>query len=109
MYKITILEIGTFFTIIGGIIGVVMFFIGRQSAAKNEGISKGRLLGDIEYIRASIDELKNEFRLANIPGLRARILTLEKYSNKHERDFTRIHERIDKIGGKPGGIKNESG
>ena len=88
---------GTIFTIVGGIIGIVMFFAGRQSAAKSEGVTKGRLMGDIEYIRNAVDELKSEFRNANIPELRAKVGILEKAVQKNEEAIRRVHERIDNM------------
>ena len=95
------IEIGVLIAVIGGVISLLAFFIGRQSAAKIEGVEKGRLLGDVEHIKETVNTLvatvEANFREANIPALKARIDALEKVSGEYRQSIKRLHERIDSM------------
>ena len=44
--------------VIGVVLSVATFWIGRQTVAKSEGKEAGGLAKDIEYIKSSIDKLE---------------------------------------------------
>lgn len=83
-------EIGLIFTIIAGIIGIITFFIGRQSAAKNDGQEWGELKSDIRHIKGDIEEIKGTVGDSN-RSLKESIRRLHKRIDDHERDY---HNKI---------------
>lgn len=88
-------ELGIIFAFIACVIGVATFFIGRQTAAKNEGKAEGSsftgVLKDIEYMKVDISKILDK---------------LDKLDNNYNQGFKdikkdvsesvrRLHERID--------------
>lgn len=57
-------EVSVLIGVLGLIISVLSFFVGRITAAKNKGIEDGEMKADIKYIKTSID--KQESKLDNM-------------------------------------------
>lgn len=66
--------------VIAGIIGIATFFIGRTTAAKNDGERWGELKADIRHMKDDISEIK---------------VSLEKNSKDTKESIRRVHERLD--------------
>lgn len=57
-------EVSVLIGVIGLVISVLSFFIGRTTAAKNKGVEDGEMKADIKYIKSSID--KQESKLDSV-------------------------------------------
>ena len=80
------------------VLAIVTFFIGRFSAHQATGEKSGTIASDIGYIKAGIDELKNELRTvkAEVSEMATRVARLEESTSN-------AHNRIDEIVHKEGG------
>lgn len=89
------IEIGLIISLVGCAIGVITFFIGRQTAAKNSGQEWGELKADIKYIKEDIAEIKPQVKFIG-----------EQYSKMHtdvaviKRDLNTAFTKLDEIRGK---------
>lgn len=81
------IEITVLISVIGVLLSVATFFVGRMTAAKTDGIADGELKTDIKYIKASVD--KQEKKLDGVvenyddiklelEKLKGRIIALEQ-------------------------------
>lgn len=79
-----------------GIIGIALalstFFIGRFTAHRQEGEKAGTMASDIGYIKAGIDELKDELKT-----IRAEVSEMATRLAKAEASISSAHKRIDEI------------
>lgn len=90
------IEIGLIFALVGCIIGVITFFVGRQSAAKKDGEQWGsftsEIRGDISNIKDNVSEIKAQVKING-----------EQYSNMRidveivKRDLKTAFNNIDDI------------
>lgn len=78
------IEIGLLIALVGGIIGVATFFIGRQTAAKKDGEQwgefKAELKTDITYIKRDVGEIKS---------------SVNDNSRENRESIRRVHDRLD--------------
>lgn len=74
------MESGLTWAVITGIICIATFFVGRTSAAKNDGERWGTLTADIRHMKDDISDIK---------------VSLEKNTRDTKESIRRIHERID--------------
>lgn len=66
--------------VVGCAVGIMTFFIGRQSVAKNDGERWGKLEAKLEHIQESLSEIKT---------------TMVKNANDTKESLKNVHERID--------------
>ncbi len=66
--------------VIGCLIAVVTFFLGRQSASKTEGREAGQILSEIGYLKRGIDDIKSDFKdqCKSADVLRDRVTIIER-------------------------------
>ena len=48
--------------IVGFLLAVLTFFIGRQSASKREGREAGQMFSEMGYLKSGIDDIKAEIK-----------------------------------------------
>lgn len=90
-------DISLLIAVIGCAVTVISFFVGRQSASKNEGREAGSLSTDLRYIKESVERIESRLetdvgRLDN--SINASILRIEQ---QHDADVGRLDGRIDEI------------
>lgn len=83
---------GAWISLGGLVLSIIVFFIGRFSASKSEGEKTGSLASDIGYIKAGIDELKNE-----IKSIRSEMNEFSAKLARLEESIKSAHRRIDEI------------
>ncbi len=54
------ISVSVLIAVLGCVISVATFFIGRVTAAKNSGQEMGVLMTDIGYIKSSVDDVKKK-------------------------------------------------
>lgn len=66
--------------VVGCLVAVVTFFIGRQSASKAEGREAGQILSEIGYLKRGIDDIKSDFKdqCKSSDVLRDRVTVIER-------------------------------
>ena len=76
----------------GLILSAVTFFIGRLSTNRERGEKDGSIASDIKYIKAGIDDLKNDNQTikANITDIYSRLA-------KVEAECEHAHRRLDEL------------
>ena len=84
------IESGLFFGSVSCIIGIITFYLGRQSIAKKDGEEWGVLKSDINHIKIDIEEIKGDVKDSN-HNLKDSIRRLHKRIDGHERDY---HNKI---------------
>lgn len=86
------IDISTVFGLLGVICTIASFFIGRMSAAKNDGEHDGTMTSDLGYVKAGIDDIKaeqKEQRKTNTEFV-SRLTAVEESTKQ-------AHKRIDRI------------
>lgn len=90
------MDISVLIAVIGVVVSSATFYIGRRTAAKQEGDQSGRetgtILTEIGYIKSGIDDIKTEQRAqAGInTELYTRLATVEASAKQ-------AHKRIDRV------------
>lgn len=74
------IEIGLLVALVAGIIGFATFFLGRQSAAKNDGERWGKLEATLQHMQDDLREIKN---------------TMAENAKSTKESLRRVHDRID--------------
>lgn len=74
------IEVSVLVGVIGCVLSVVTFFVGRTTAAKNSGQQTGQVLTELGYIKKGIDglEQKMERMEQQYSGLDVRVSKLEQ-------------------------------
>ena len=67
------IDITILIAVIGCLLSVGTFFVGRMTAAKTSGQADGELKSDVKYIKSSVDDLKNKMNQSD-----KRYIDLEK-------------------------------
>ena len=95
-------ELGILFAAIACIIGILTFFGGRHSAAKNEGEQKGWIKTSLENITVDIKEIKSDLRASTLDTMSAvrreeesRRAAIQKEEDDRREADRRLHARID--------------
>lgn len=79
-------------SLIGLVISVATFLIGRFASYKSSGEKSGYLASDIGYIKAGIDDLKTEIR-----ALKMEMAEISTRLARVEESTKQAHKRIDEI------------
>lgn len=77
------MEISVVVGIIGCIISVAAFYIGRKTAAKDDGKEYGILLSDVGYIKGTVESMKSKIEQID-----------EKY-NEIKVQYTVLDSKVD--------------
>ena len=77
------MEISVVVDIIGCVISVVAFYIGRKTAAKDDGKEYGILLSDVGYIKGTVESMKSKIEQID-----------EKY-NEIKVQYTVLDSKVD--------------
>lgn len=85
------IEIGILIAIIGCVISVATFYIGRQSHAKTKGQEWGEVRTNINFIKEDLGEIKTDIG-SNEKALRSEIL---KEREERRSAVSRLHVRLD--------------
>jgi len=89
------IEFGLIAALIGCIIGVITFFVGRQSAAKKDGQEWGafqaELKTDISYIKRDVSEIKVSVADSKNDTMAA----IVKEGDNRRISIRRLHEKFD--------------
>lgn len=54
------IDVSVLIAILGIVISIATFFIGRTTAARNSGIQDGEMKADIKYIKISVDKQESK-------------------------------------------------
>lgn len=76
----------------GLVLSAVTFFFGRLSMNREQGEKAGSIASDIGYIKAGIDDLKNDIR-----SIKADITDIYTRLAKVEQSCEHAHNRIDEL------------
>ena len=79
--------------IVGCVVAVATFFIGRQTSAKNTGQEWGELKSDLKHIKDDVKEIK-ETVSTSVEGLRKEIADERK---AHKESLDKVYARIEKL------------
>lgn len=87
-------EFGVIMGLIGAVIGVLTFYLGRVSAAKQEGADVATMKGDIGHIKENVGHIKIDLKndMAEIKQ------SLQDDLKKHDDSIRRLHDRVDEQG-----------
>ncbi len=85
------MDISVVVAVLGAALATATFFAGRQTAAKSSGQEWGRLLGDVEHIKASVDAMGRRWD-SDTKTLRKEIMQEEA---ERKESVRRLHVRID--------------
>lgn len=79
-------------SLIGLILSVATFFVGRTTAHRQAGEKSGYLASDIGYIKSGIDDLKTEIRSlkAELSEIRTKLAHVDESTKS-------AHRRIDEL------------
>jgi K+/H+ antiporter YhaU regulatory subunit KhtT len=88
-------ELDVLFAIIALAISVGSFFIGRKTAAKNEGQESGTIMSELGYIKSGIEDIKRKQEKSE-----ERYQELVERVIKVEESTKQAHKRISELGGK---------
>ena len=79
-------EIGIIISLIGCIIGIVSFILGQKKSSKDDGLSMGKFMGEINAKIANIEnmitELKNDHKEVDVKIKEAIQQHVETYHSK---------------------------
>ena len=78
--------------IVGCLLAVLTFFIGRQSASKQEGREAGQMFSEMGYLKSGIDDIK-----AEIKEQRKTYDILQNRVTILERDIKTVFNKLDEI------------
>lgn len=78
--------------VVGCLLAVITFFIGRQSASKQEGREAGQMLSEMGYLKSGIDDIK-----AEIKEQRKTYEALQNRVTIVERDLKTVFNKLDEI------------
>ena len=78
--------------VVGCLLSVIAFFIGRQSASKQEGREAGQMLSEMGYLKSGIDDIK-----AEIKEQRKTYEALQNRVTIVERDLKTVFNKLDEI------------
>ena len=78
--------------IVGCLLAVLTFFIGRLSASKQEGREAGQMFSEMGYLKSGIDDIK-----AEIKEQRKTYDTLQTRVTIVERDLKTVFNKIEEI------------
>lgn len=90
------MELPTIVTIVVGLSGLVLGWMGKakvsQTEAKQDGKTDGALQSDVEYIKRGVDDIRVDLRLhgQRVDGLAERVTRVEESAKQ-------AHKRLDKI------------
>lgn len=85
------IETGLLFAAIACALGIAGFFGGKQSSAKNDGVWKGQLDTNVEYIRDDLKEIK-----ATMSATKAFTdESIERMREDYKDSVRRVHDRLD--------------
>lgn len=82
----------TILTIFSGVTAILTFFGNRRKDHQNEGETSGLIKADLQYIKTTLEDVKNDTRNINIH--------LDNHSDRLarvEESAKQAHKRIDKI------------
>lgn len=85
-------EISIIIAVVGAVVSVASFVIGRQTASKDAGKHEGTMTSDLGYVKSGIDDIKaeqREQRKTNTEFI-ARLTAVEESAKQ-------AHKRIDRI------------
>ena len=82
------IEIGLIFTLVGCLLSMSTFLIGRLTAAKKDGVAVGRIESEITHIKDSLEELKSDYKSANIQAIQADV-------NRNKADIAAIWIKVN--------------
>ncbi len=85
------MDISVVVAVLGAALAVATFFAGRQTAAKSSGQEWGRLLGDVEHIKASLDGMGRRWD----GETKALYGEIAKEAADRKESVRRLHERMD--------------
>lgn len=73
----------TLTTLVGFALSVATFFIGRQTASRNDGKKEGQILTELGYIKSGVDDMKRKMENIekNYHALEGRVVKLEERMN----------------------------
>lgn len=95
------MDSGTIMALLGTGLSVATFFIGRQSAAKSDGIKDGALATDLRYIKESVDRIENRLNdeVKHLEGrvdeLSKQIVTISGTSSSAYESAKMQHKRLN--------------
>lgn len=82
-------------------IAIATFFLGRMSAANENGQRSGQLATDIEYIKKQLDKIDSSMdkNINNLNGrvdeISAQLIEISKMASKADQSSKSAHNRID--------------
>lgn len=91
------MEPNTLVSIVAGISGIVLGWLGRtksmQKDARRDGKTDGALQSDVEYIKRGVDDIRVDMRLQGqkVDGLSERVTRVEESTKQ-------AHKRLDRLG-----------
>lgn len=91
------IPIGALCTLVGAVIGYVVFLRNRDKDAKAEGREDGAIMSELGYIKGGVDDLKKDMREQRTTNTQI----LERLTNV-EASAKQAHKRLDRIEGKEG-------
>lgn len=77
------MELNVLISIIGVALSVGTFFIGRQTASRNDGKQEGQILTELGYIKSGVDDMKRKME------------SMEKSYHTLEGRVARLEERVN--------------
>lgn len=82
--------------VLGGVVSVATFIIGRLTAAKNSGKEAGTILTEVGYIKANTDEIKSEQKEQRKTSneLCVRITAVEESTKSAHKRIDTLEERV---------------
>ena len=77
------MELTLAISIIGVVLSVGTFFIGRTTASHNDGKKEGQILTELGYIKSGVDDMKRKMENIekNYHALEGRVVKLEERMN----------------------------
>lgn len=74
------MELTVLISVIGVVLSVGTFFIGRTTASRNDGKQEGQILTELGYIKSGVDDMKRKMENLekNYHNLDGRVLRLEE-------------------------------
>lgn len=85
------IEVGVLTAVIAVVVATATFFIGRQSAAKNDGSEWGALKSDISHIMNDVQEIKLDVKDTRADYMR----DISELRREFRQSTRRVHKRID--------------
>lgn len=90
-----VIPVGAIFTIVGGVIGYLVFLRNRDKDSKAEGREDGQIMSELGYIKGGVDDLKKDMREQRTTNTQI----LERLTSV-EASAKQAHKRLDRIEGK---------